>query len=167
MPSLRPNSIFICNLNSWLDVVSSVSFISVYCKKEYLDYDENVTGLFMPLALFEMLAQQYSQLTSVAVQVWKNLVCVCLISVIPTSLPAPPPYYGKQWLAPNASKDSQSSGTARHCGRFNHWLRLMQKEAGCSFVSELRQLWHFEKDWRLGHIYIRTKPREPKRMEQR
>lgn len=60
--------------------------------------------------------------------------CVCLTSVFPTSLPPPPPYYGKQWLAPNASKDSQSSGTARHCGRFNHWLRLMQKEAGCSFV---------------------------------
>lgn len=167
MPSLRPNSIFICNLNSWLDVSSAVSFISVYCKREYLDYDENVTGLFMPLALFEMLAHQYFNPQGCGAGVEKPFVCLCLISVFPTSLPPPPPYYGKQWLAPNASKDSQSSGTARHCGRFNHWLRLMQKEAGCSFVSELRQLWHFEKDWRLGHIYIRTKPRELKRMVQR
>lgn len=55
--SLQPKSIFIDNLNSWPD---AVSFISSSCMKEYLDYDENVTGLLIRLALFvlfETLAQ--------------------------------------------------------------------------------------------------------------
>ncbi len=55
--SLQTKSIFIGNLNSWPD---AVSFISSSCMKEYLDCDENVTGLLIRLALFvlfEMLAQ--------------------------------------------------------------------------------------------------------------
>lgn len=52
VPSLQHNSIFIGNLNSWLVVSSAVSFISLCCMKEYLDYDENVTGWLVLLALF-------------------------------------------------------------------------------------------------------------------
>jgi len=90
---LCSNSIFICNLNSWLDVSSAVSFISVNYKKENLDYDENVTGLFMALALFEMLAHRYFNPQGCGAGVEK-LLCVS-VSYQFFQHP-PPPYYGKQ-----------------------------------------------------------------------
>lgn len=77
-------------------------------------------------------------------------VFVCLTSAFPT----PPPYYDEQWLAP-VPKTPHPQGQQCIVGD------LITGSGSCRRrqLVLLWRLWHFQKDWCLRRINIRTKPK--------
>lgn len=80
-------------------------------------------------------------------------VFVCRTSAFPT-LPPPSPYYDKQWLT-LIPKTSDPQGQQCIVGD------LITGSGSCRRRQPvlLWRLWHFQKDWCVGHINIRTKPK--------